>query len=672
MLSDLLRLKQTGFVLWRPANTAAVPILVIGEFVPGNPPMLANRREFDLALLPGRQDVWAIDAADCGLTDGKAYHYWFEVTDSSPTRNGSRIQCTDPTATTVDWRLLSPLLPPPYKDEDQDPAAVVKFEQGRLVPCDAAGETFTPAVATSTGRPNNQIVIYELPTSWSKISSGVGPQVGVGTFRDVLALVEPLAEGANFAGVRALRAGRSHLQELGINALELLPITDTFVEREWGYAPSNYFAPDHELGFPSGHASPTPNGDLVALVSACHRYGIRFLIDVVMAFGTRAVMENVNFGEFHINPQNSSEDAADRFQSSRNGELRDGYGGKSWRYARFINAYDPLKGPTESISPARQFMKAYLLRWMSDFGVDGIRMDSVNNIASWDFVREFKDLARSTWATSGGADDKFIVVGEELAMPLDLVRQQRLDGLWNEPFKRMIRYAILGHNDEQEPSFEWTVRKLIDCRLMGFTDGTQAVNYVGSHDVEGFRNERLYNFLQNNGIYETEQRIKLAFACLLTAVGIPMIFAGDEFADQHDLATTDPTKEQDPVNYDRLDEPFRRRVFDYVARLVHFRTSYEALAVNDTEFIHVDFNTGKRVVVWRRGQAGSDKQVVVVANFSDFDSGRAGSNEYRVPNWPATPPGKQWREITQQRPIPPDWVAREAIYPWEAKVYALV
>ena len=57
-----------------------------------------------------------------------------------------------------------------------------------------------------------------------------------------------------------------------------------------------------------------------------------------------------------------------------------------------------------------------------------------------------------------------------------------------------------------------------------------------------------------------------------------------------------------------------------------------------TVFLHSDF-AGKRVLVWRRGVAGSESQVVVVANFSDFgtDTSVAGA-EYRVPNWPATPP----------------------------------
>jgi pullulanase len=673
-MAYLFGLKKSAFVLWSPHRIIPAPTLVIGQFQAGNPPRLANRQEFPLTQQEVHPDLWSIDAQKCRLSDGQVYHYWFEVSDSSPTRDESLISCTDPTAFTVDWRLLSPPLPVPHIVDDQDPAAVVKFQNGHLVPCDPGGETFEPARAIAAGRaaPNNRMVIYELPTSWARTNIQHDPEVGVGTFRDVIALVEENVEGANFAGIPALRMGRSHLGELGINALELLPLADSFVNREWGYATSNYFAPDHDLGFPDGHSSPTPNTDLVNLVNICHERGIRFIIDVVMAFGTRAAMENVNFPDFHIDAGAQPNDP-DANQSGGQGRRTD-FGGKLWRYGRFMASSDPVSGTTGRFCPARQFMKAYLLRWMADFAVDGVRMDSVNNVANWDFVQEFKELARQIWRAAGGAADRFIVVGEELAVPLELVTQNRLDGLWNEEFKRMLRSAILGQNSEKEPSFEWTVRKVIDCRNLGFRDGAEAVNYLGSHDVEGFRNERLFNFLQNNGVVFTEERIKLAFVCLLTAVGIPMIFAGDEFADQHDLSVSHPPKQRDAVNFERLNEPFRRRIFDYVARLVKFRTSCDALAVNDTEFIHVDFNNAKRVLCWRRGQPGSDRQVVVVANFSDFITANAlsGHAEYRVANWPETPPGKKWREITQERDVPTDRVACEPIFPWEAKVYVLV
>ena len=675
MKAHLLELKKNAFVLWFPHEASRPPNLIIGIFRPGNPPGLDQRREIPLThFLPDQPELWGVKASECGLKNGKIYHYWFVVSDSSPTRDGSRILCTDPLAFTVDWRLLAPRLPAPHIADDQDPAAVIKYERGKLIPCDPAGETFDPppALAPGLAAANNRMVVYELPTSWSRLDPQGDPQIGVGTFRDVMALVDDQAEAANFAGQPALDVGRSHFDELGINALELLPIADSFVNREWGYATSNYFAPDFDLGFPEGNSSPTASTDLVRLVQLCHERGIRFLIDVVMAFGTRGPMENVNFPDFHINAAAEPNDP-DAEQSGGQG-VRTDFGGKLWRYGRFLQGYDPLTGQTALVCPARQFMKTYLLRWMSAFSVDGIRMDSVNNIANWDFVQEYKDLARAAWQEQGGEADKFIVVGEELSVPLALVTQQRLDSLWNEEFKRMLRCVILGQNGEKEPSFEWTVRKLIDCRLLGFRDGAEAVNYVGSHDVEGYRNERLYNFLLNNGIPLTEERIKLAFVCLLTAVGIPMIFAGDEFADQHDLSVSHPAKQRDAVNYGRLNEPFRRRIFDYVSRLVKFRTTNAALAVNDTNFIHTDFNDGKRVLCWQRGAAGSDQQVVVVANFSDYATpgGTDGVAEYRVPNWPAVSAGTKWFEITQSREVPAEWIAREPIFAWEAKVYATV
>jgi pullulanase len=672
---DLLQRKRNHFVLWRPRITKPPPALVIGIFQAGNPPSFELLNRFDLAASPVSADLWEIGAAACGLTDNRVYHYWFEVTNANPKiPSPARIRCTDPTASTVDWRLRAPPLPAPFSDDDRSPAAVIKWRNGELIPCDPGGQQ--PDWQNDPpldGLPaNNQLVIYELPTRWSRIETEGTVSIGGGTFRDVLALVERTAAPSNFAGVAALAVGQAYLQDLGVNALELLPPADSFVDREWGYATSNYFAADFDLGFPRGHASPTASADLAALVTACHRHGLRFFADVVMAFATQYTYRYVNFLDFHVH----------RGTGDPEEDARDDFGGDLFKYNFWTDGYDPIAGKIARLVPARRLMLICLARWMLDFRIDGIRIDSVPNIMNWDFVQDYKDLARTIWRSRWGAqglpperaDERFLVVGEDLAVPIDLVRQHRLDGLWNEEFKRMVRCAILGQNDPKEPSFEWTVRKLIDCRLLGFADGAQAINYVTSHDVEGFRNERLFNLLNNNGVCETERRIRLAFVCLMTAVGVPMIFAGEEFADQHDFPVVHPQKQVDPVNFDRLQEPWRRRVFDHVARLVHFRRHSAALAVNDTEFIHVDFEEGKRVLAWKRGRPGVDDPVVVVANFSDFETARPfdPASEYRVANWPATPAGRRWREITQDRDVPLEWAGREPIFPWEAKVYALV
>jgi pullulanase len=154
-------------------------------------------------------------------------------------------------------------------------------------------------------------------------------------------------------------------------------------------------------------------------------------------------------------------------------------------------------------------------------------MDSVENVSNWDFVQEFKDRARglfrercaSQGVSQADADARFLVVGEELSEPLALVTEQRLDGVWNDTFRSLVRSIIIGEGDD--PTFEWNARNAIDCRNLGFTDGTQAVNYITSHDVEGFRRERLDNFLLNNQLQgDFQKRVQLAFVCLLTAVGV--------------------------------------------------------------------------------------------------------------------------------------------------------
>ena len=99
MIPDLLARRRTSFVLWRPQLVATPPTLVIGTFQPGNPPSLAARMDLSLTLVSGTTDLWAVSAASSGLVDGTVYHYWFEVTDSSPFRDGRRVRCADPRLT---------------------------------------------------------------------------------------------------------------------------------------------------------------------------------------------------------------------------------------------------------------------------------------------------------------------------------------------------------------------------------------------------------------------------------------------------------------------------------------------------------------------------------------------------------------------------------------------
>ncbi|KAK3382721.1 putative alpha amylase, catalytic domain subfamily [Lasiosphaeria ovina] len=670
---DLLNRRNESFVLWVPGSSSAAnaPKLIIGNVIKsGSSKTFSQIARLPLVPSPDKSGLWLLGPSSISppLADG-VYHYWFEVNDTSPESRGTLL-VSDPFAFAVDYSVANttdPSVPP-------QPASVVRLRDDKLWPCDIDGaDPPRPAVPSLAALPsNNHLVIYELPASWAKIGNDHrGVDVDVGTFADVLALFKSDAPGDHFSAVAAVHK-EAILANLGINALELLPAADSKTQDEWGYATAHYFAPDYNLGTAS---------DLVRLVDAIHGQNTRFFTDVVMAFGHDSY-GSIDFPDFHIRPTLETNNP-DSYQSHASGVLRDGYGGDSWRYLRTVQSYDPETGAgTSGVHPSWAFHRSQLARWMADFGVDGLRLDSVNNIGNWDFVRSYKERAWELYnaryggspAPAGTDPSKFLVIGEELSMPISMVQQGVLNALWNEPWQGRLRAVLLGEV-ANDVDFASTVRKLVDCRLddkldggTRFTDGAQAINYITSHDIEGFRKERLYNFLSSNGIWDVERRAKLAFALLLTSVGIPMIFAGEEFADQMDRSVDMAKKQTDPVNYSRKnDGGWRQALFDYVANLVRFRTACPALGENETDFFHVDASRGGKIMAWRRGQVSgaTSTHVVVVANFSDEQTP---GSQYVVPNWPGRDlPG--WREVSQRRDVPADWVGREPLIPWEAKIY---
>jgi 1,4-alpha-glucan branching enzyme len=679
VLSQFLIRKKTHFALWRPRFTDPQPALFIGQLLSPSSVDFNQFKAYPLQQSPSFPDLWEIEASACGLIDGQVYYYWFKVSDGiepSP-QTEQVVYVTDPLAYSIDRNISAPVPSEANGITLSLPASLILYKGGELLPTDSTGLAINPEnnAYLANLKSNNSTVIYELPTRWVKKGSGkyvrdIGKTIGVGTFRDCLALLNQSTTAPSFTDLDEINQN-AHLLDLGANVLELLPPEDSSQESEWGYGTSHYFAPDFDLGRPDNNTQSTAVNDLSTLIQICHNNGIRFYLDAVMAFSVDNPQFHVNFLDFF--------------------EFRDtGFGGRRLRYELNDSGnppqiFDPVTGQNNQgypFVPARRLMMTHISHWIHFYHIDGIRIDNVSGIDNWNFLLEFTRHSRSEWQDRGGADNRFIVIGEELGVPTDLIRQNRVDSLWNENFKKILRRVILGQNagNLNEPSFEWSVRKLIDCRLLGFSDGAQAINYIGSHDVGGSENERFYNYLDNNHVYDKLKRFKLAFVCLMTAVGIPMIFAGDEFADQHDLPLHDPVrdpkdrnKQMDPVNFNRKSDPWRKELFEYVSRLVKFRIASESLSVNETEFIHVDFSQGKRVLVWRRGRLNSVHPVVVVANFSDWGSDtRNPSAEYRIPNWPDVPDPNKWIEVTQDRKVDPDWVGREPIYPWEAKVYTLM
>ena len=263
-----------------------------------------------------------------------------------------------------------------------------------------------------------------------------------------------------------------------------------------------------------------------------------------------------------------------------------------------------------------------------------------------------------------------------------ITRQNRcVDALWNDQFQSRLRASIVGNSVVDGGDFGQTVREMINCLQMDlngsrFPSGVNAVNYITKHDTEGWNGkwnrERLYDFLNDFQISDTdkEQRSRLAFACLFTAIGIPMIFAGEEFCDKSDQPAPFPYKERDPVNWSRKNEdPWRTRLFKCVARLVALRKRSIALGGDAVSFIHYDFTNDRRIMAWVRGSDPTNL-VVAVANFSEETTP---GPDYSVTGFPGTPTGMSWRNVMSDTASdgPADQAGQEPLGAWDAKVYEL-
>lgn len=481
---------------------------------------------------------------------------------------------------------------------------------------------------------NNELIIYELPMRWvDSPPEGEERQVGLGTFD------------------KALFEHLNYFKELGINAIELLPIQDSPDTLNWGYGTRFFFAPDIDMGGPS---------DLKLFVKECHRRGIRIILDIVMNHSRKCPLETLAFNMFYLENGEQEKD--------EQGNKRDGWGGQIFRYREMRNgAYH-----------ARNFHLDMSEYWIKEYHIDGFRIDEFKGIGNWDFIREFSHHSWEVQKTTFPGRP-FIVIAEDSwrrpEVTEDLGNGKITDAIWDFDFRDELRRLV---NNELytrwgEPSRSERVKAMIKgnrCwdnkdrkwrqRLQngllietGFTDMAQRIIYNTSHDVENPNEQRilpyllekkkgklsLWNFLQTDkninidtlsqaliAINEAFEQVFATFAFILTSPGIPMFLSGEEFGDLHDL---DPKnwklKMTDPVDFRRTVCSGHKELFARVKQLILLRSRNKALHRNEVEFFGLnngfypsfDENNGIRVFAYCRTgghSLGHPNQVIVIAN----------------------------------------------------------
>lgn len=515
---------------------------------------------------------------------------------------------------------------------------VFRIEKGL---CVAAPFSWTGELPDGVQLPNNnQMVVYELPIHW--MSGDQTRQVGLGTFEKMV--FEHLTE----------------LHQLGINAIEMLPSQDSADTLNWGYGSRFFFAPDWDMGGAF---------DMKFLVKACHRFGMRVILDIVMNHSKECPLETLAGDWYYLREASNGTPAED--------PDRPRWGGRAFRYSNPING--------EYL--ARDFQYRMAEFWVREYHIDGFRIDEFKGINNWDFIQEFRERA---WAEHNRlfSDRPFTVIAEDSWRRPEITDNQAyngkklVDAAWNFDFRDELR-RLLSHNMNTrwgEPARRDRIQNMISGRQVwndwdhryrgrGFTDLAQAVNYVTSHDVADFNGQRLMNYffgqlLQYRGLAnyppvsdpdvnrkgirvvknlladittqspqiqathaDALERAGSAFALMLTAVGIPMFLAGEEFGDAHDVDYYNPDRKMsDPVDYGRRDIFGHRDLQDRVRDLITLRTTHPALQRNELNFFYfhpgIDDNDGDKVFGYCRTNdqpLGSRGQVIVLANCGPRD-----------------------------------------------------
>jgi maltooligosyltrehalose trehalohydrolase len=313
--------------------------------------------------------------------------------------------------------------------------------------------------------PLEQLVVYELH---------VGAFTRAGTFEAAAARMPELAE-------------------LGVTAVELMPVATFPGERGWGYDGVLTFAPHRAYGGPQG---------LARFVDAAHAAGLAVILDVVYN---------------HIGPGS---------------EMVGAFG------PYFTDRYDTFWG--QAIDYSRPAVREWAIQnaeqWIRDYRIDGLRLDAVHAIVDRSREHVMAELAERLRAIRPDV----LVISEMEVGNRDPVRRWGHDGQWADELHHALHVLLTGERDGYYEPYG----KVADlANAYGDRAGERLVICAQNHDQIGNRafGDRL----------PPEVR-RLAAAVTLFAPQTPLLFMGEEhgetaafqfFTDHDDPFIADATRE---------------------------------------------------------------------------------------------------------------------------------
>jgi 1,4-alpha-glucan branching enzyme len=392
--------------------------------------------------------------------------------------------------------------------------------------------------------------------------------------------VGTFGEGGTFKGATAKLDA---LADLGINVIELMPVSSFGGRNGWGYNPHSYYAPHAAYGTPD---------DLRAFVDAAHARGIAVIADVV------------------YNHYDGWSEAPLRCFDGQCPD--DGAGVYFFSDATYAKTpWGPrLAFSTKEVS---DFVVDNVFSWMSEYRIDGFRHDSVSNVRAIDgkgSVPGGVELLKKSNEVADGVSPSAFLVAEDLKGFTALTSPRAKGGYgfdtqWDGFFQWAITSAVVAKEDSARDIAK--VSEAIQSAYDG--DPFARLVYVESHDTAGNEGARLPVRIDAAApaSLAARKRAMLAAGVLLTAPGVPMLFMGQEM-----LESTKFSSPPSPLDWTHATDNAGTLAFYKDA--IKARRELTALSGKNIAVTHLNSSTTDRVIVYRRwNQAGDD--VMVVANF---------------------------------------------------------
>ncbi len=472
------------------------------------------------------------------LDDG-FYEYQFEVTSKSYFAEGQKLRIADPTAICL--------------TRDQREHACLTVKNGQEVITMYQWQHDQQPLP-----PNSQLVIYELHVG-DFYNGGDNPShARKGCFLDVIQKLD-------------------YLVDLGINAIELMPVNEFPEQDHWGYSQRSLYAVENTYGSPD---------DLCRLIDECHARGIRIILDAVynhMEMEAPLTQIDYTYWFYRENPDD-----------------KDLQFGPKFNYQFFD---DKLK-----IWPARDHAMGAMKFWINTFHLDGIRFDAARALKHFDLMSwintELHQLVNFK---------PFITIAEYIPENPGVAGPTGpMDTAWHENLSKQLMCTIVGvPKDDHEPFNTSEILLALDGCSAGYPGAYNMINYIDDHDQDRI----LWQIGHMGNCFDDAafRRMKLGAALLFTSRGIPMIFMGQEFGE-----VAPRTLSPQPLDWVLLKNDRNADLHDFYRHLIDLHKKIPALTA-DTFKTVADFADRSLIAYKRWDTQGS--VVLVVANLKDQHAG---------------------------------------------------